>query len=54
MFFGEGECVLFSNELYFMGNVEDWFLEVENIMRGSLCEILYRVLVVYEEVFNLL
>lgn len=49
MFSGEGECVPFSNELYPTGNVEDWLLEVENTMRGSLREILHRALVAYEE-----
>ena len=50
MFSGEGECVPFSNSLYPTGNVEDWLLEVENTMRGSLREILNRALLVYHEV----
>ena len=50
MFSGEGECVPFSNNLYPTGNVEDWLLEVENTMRGSLREILNRALLVYPEV----
>ena len=50
MFSGEGECVPFSNSLYPTGNVEDWLLEVENTMRGSLREILNRALLVYPEV----
>lgn len=50
MFSGEGECVPFSNSLYPTGNVEDWLLEVENTMRGSLREILNRALTVYSEV----
>lgn len=50
MFSGEGECVPFSNDLYPTGNVEDWLLEVENTMRGSLREILNRALLVYPEV----
>ena len=50
MFSGEGECVPFSNSLYPTGNVEDWLLEVENTMRGSLREILHRALLEYAEV----
>lgn len=50
MFSGEGECVPFSNNLYPTGNVEDWLLEVENTMRGSLREILHRALLEYAEV----
>ena len=50
MFSGEGECVPFSNSLYPSGNVEDWLLEVENTMRGSLREILRRALLEYAEV----
>ena len=50
MFSGEGECVPFSTSLYPTGNVEDWLLEVENTMRGSLREILNRALLVYPEV----
>ena len=50
MFSGEGECVPFSNKLYPTGNVEDWLLEVENTMRGSLREILNRALLAYAEV----
>lgn len=49
MFSGEGECVPFSNNLYPTGNVEDWLLEVENTMRGSLREILHRALLAYVE-----
>ena len=50
MFSGEGECVPFSTNLYPTGNVEDWLMEVENTMRGSLREILHRALLVYPEV----
>lgn len=52
MFSGEGECVPFSNELYPSGNVEDWLLEVENTMRGSLREILNKAILAYVEVFK--
>ena len=52
MFSGEGECVPFSNKLYPSGNVEDWLLEVENTMRGSLREILNKAILAYVEVFK--
>ena len=52
MFSGEGECVPFSNKLYPTGNVEDWLLEVENTMRGSLREILNKAILAYVEVFK--
>jgi dynein heavy chain len=40
MFSGEGEMVPFSKVLYPKGNVEDWLLEVENVMRLSIKEII--------------
>lgn len=49
MFSGEGESVEFSSQLYPTGNVEDWLLEVENTMKGSLRDILRTALGVYEE-----
>ena len=52
---GEGEVVPFSEELYPTGNVEDWLLEVERIMKVSLENILHQALMVYPEVvLNLL
>ena len=50
MFSGEGENVPFCQDLYPTGNVEDWLLEVERIMRESLKDILNRSLQVYPEV----
>ena len=50
MWSGEGENVPFHEPLYPTGNVEDWLLEVENMMRGSLREILRRALEKYPEV----
>lgn len=47
---GEGEVVPFSEELYPTGNVEDWLLEVERIMKVSLENILHQGLMVYREV----
>ena len=40
MFSGDGEMVPFHEELYPMGNVEDWLLQVERVMRGSLKKII--------------
>lgn len=50
MFSSDGEKVPFSEELYPTGNVEDWLLEVERIMRASLNDILRRALEEYPEV----
>lgn len=36
MFSGEGEVVDFRETLYPTGNVEDWMLEIERVMRDSL------------------
>lgn len=49
MFSGEGESVEFSTELYPTGNVEDWLLNVEDTMKGSLRDILRASLAVYSE-----
>ena len=40
MISGEGEKVPFTERLYPEGNVEDWLLEVERVMRESLRKIL--------------
>jgi len=40
MISGEGEKVPFTQRLYPEGNVEDWLLEVERVMRESLRKIL--------------
>eukprot|EP00794_Sanderia_malayensis_P012733 gene12733-14038_t len=49
MFSAEGEMVQFVDQLYPTGNVEDWLLEVENMMRKSLKEILFDALQAYSE-----
>ena len=36
MYSGEGEEVAFKEKLYPKGNVEDWLLEVERVMKESL------------------
>nr|WAW84827.1 axonemal dynein heavy chain 1 [Halisarca dujardinii] len=40
MFSGDGEMVPFHEELYPKGNVEDWLLQVEVVMKSSLRKIL--------------
>ena len=50
MFSGEGEGVPFCETLYPTGNVEDWLLEVERVMRGSLKKIIEDSLINYKEV----
>ena len=47
---GEGEKVPFSERLYPTGNVEDWLLEVERVMKSSLKDILFDALQAYHEV----
>ena len=50
MFSSDGEMVPFAKTLYPSGNVEDWLLEVENVMRESLRSILGESLKQYPEV----
>lgn len=50
MFSGDGEVVPFTETLYPTGNVEDWLLEVERVMRKSLKEIIEDSLKDYKEV----
>jgi len=50
MISGEGERVPFSEALYPDGNVEDWLLRVERVMRESLRTILSDALQDYNEV----
>lgn len=47
---GEGEVVPFCEVLYPAGNVEDWLLEVERVMRLSLKRIIEESLHDYKEV----
>ena len=46
----DGEMVPFCEELYPTGNVEDWLLEVERVMRSSLKAIIRDSLVDYTQV----
>ncbi|XP_050390512.1 dynein axonemal heavy chain 1 [Patella vulgata] len=50
MFSGEGEDVELREKLYPTGNVEDWMLEIERIMRESLRLIIKEALVNYTEI----
>ncbi|XP_030840434.1 dynein heavy chain 1, axonemal isoform X1 [Strongylocentrotus purpuratus] len=50
MFSSDGEMVPFEQTLYPKGNVEDWLLEVERVMRESLREILGKSLEQYPTV----
>ena len=52
MFSGEGEVVPFCEVMYPTGNVEDWLLEVERVMRLSLKQIIEQSLTDYKEVHN--
>ena len=52
MFSGEGEMVPFSEKMYPAGNVEDWLLEVERVMKESLRKILGDALAKYPGVCN--
>ena len=50
MYSGEGEAVPFKEEMYPRGNVEDWLLRVENVMKESLRLIIKESLEVYPTV----
>ena len=54
MYSGEGEDVEFSEVLYPRGNVEDWLLEVERVMRDSLRKIIGDSLEDYVKVSTIL
>ena len=47
MYSGEGEAVPFKKDIYPRGNVEDWLLEVENVMKESLRQIMGEALIDY-------
>ena len=52
MFSAEGEDVPFCELLYPTGNVEDWLLEVERVMRLSLKDIIEKALNDYPQVYR--
>jgi len=53
MISGEGEVVPFRQKLYPDGNVEDWLLKVEEVMKTSLRLILKDALADYPKVMYL-
>ena len=53
MFSGEQEEVPFCEQLYPTGNVEDWLLEVERVMRDSLRKIINDSLIAYLSVSSI-
>ncbi|XP_059176982.1 dynein axonemal heavy chain 1-like [Physella acuta] len=50
MYSGEGECVNFRETLYPTGNVEDWMLEIERVMKESLRMIIKESLKNYQQI----
>ena len=50
MYSGEGEEVALMEELYPRGNVEDWMLRIEEVMKESLRVIIEKSLATYHEV----
>ncbi len=50
MYSGEGEEVALLEELYPRGNVEDWMLRIEDVMKESIRQIIKRSLDNYEQV----
>jgi dynein heavy chain len=54
MYSGEGEMVDFCETMYPTGNVEDWMLEIERVMKESLRQIIKESLGTYKSVRRLL
>lgn len=50
MFSGEGECVDFCEELFPIGNIEDWMQEIERVMRDTVRSVIMAALPDYLEV----
>jgi dynein heavy chain len=50
MWSSDGEMVTLKEKLYPKGNVEDWLLELERVMRESLRKTLEEALKVYPQV----
>lgn len=50
MFSGEGEKIVFEKSTYPTGNVEEWMMEIENMMKDSLRIIIGKGLVNYKQV----
>ncbi|CAH8652543.1 unnamed protein product [Schistosoma rodhaini] len=49
MFSGEGECVKFEKTTYPTSNVEEWMLEIENLMRYSIRTIIGKSIKAYAD-----
>ncbi|XP_055888364.1 dynein axonemal heavy chain 1-like isoform X4 [Biomphalaria glabrata] len=49
MFSGEGECVELCEELYPIGNVEDWMVEIERIMKATVRQVIRNAIPDYQE-----
>ena len=47
---GEGECVPLCEELYPIGNIEDWLLELERVMKETIRSQLEQALLDYKKV----
>jgi dynein heavy chain len=54
MYSAEGEAVPFKETVYPTGNVEDWLLEVERVMRESLRKTIGEAIVNYMEVSKIM
>jgi dynein heavy chain, axonemal len=52
MFSAEGEEVKFREDIYPTGNVEDWMLEIERVMKESLRKIIADALDDYTKVIK--
>ncbi|XP_059153506.1 dynein axonemal heavy chain 1-like [Physella acuta] len=50
MYSGEGECVDFCEELFPIGNIEDWMQEIERVMRDTVRAVIMAALPDYLEI----
>ena len=53
MFSAENEDVQFRENIYPTGNVEDWMLEIERVMKESIRQVIRDSLEDYKTVINL-
>lgn len=54
MYSAENEEVLFRENIYPTGNVEDWMLEIERVMKESMRQIIRDSLEDYKKVTNIM
>ena len=54
MYSAENEEVLFRENIYPTGNVEDWMLEIERVMKESMRQIIRDSLEDYKKVSNII